>query len=128
MRHEARECAFKLVFETLFQEPVEETSVEVVAALKKEQDKEFCKQIFDTYLAHKAELEELVSANLQKFELSRVYKIDLALVYVALCEIKYLDTPKAVAINEALEISKKYSTSKSNKFLNGVISAIADKN
>lgn len=124
MRREARECAFKLIFETLFKGAEEETQLEVIKSLKKDADKEFCKLIFDTYQIHREKLEYDVSTHLKNFDITRVYKIDLALVFMALTEIEFLDTPKPVAINEALEISKKYSTNDSSKFINGLLSAI----
>ena len=124
MRREARECAFKIIFETLCRGTEEETQLEVIKPLKKDADKEFCKLIFDTYQIHREKLEYDVSTHLKNFDITRVYKIDLALVFMALTEIEFLDTPKPVAINEALEISKKYSTNDSSKFINGLLSAI----
>ncbi len=126
MRREAREGAFKLIFETLFKDAEEETLIEVTSPLKKEADKAFCKEIFDKYLSHKEELDEVIKKNLTNFDFDRVYRIDLALVYLALAEIKYLDTPKPVAIDEVLEIAKKYSTFNSSKFINGLLSAIIE--
>lgn len=124
MRRDARESAFKLIFETLFKDAEKETLDEVTSPLKKEADVKFCEDIFSAYMEHRDELESEVASYLQNFDLSRVYRVDLALIYLALTEIKYLSTPKAVAINEAIEISKKYSTSDSKKFINGILSAI----
>ena len=124
MRRDARECAFKLIFETLFKDAEDETRLEVISPLKKEADIKFCEDIFKAYCEHRADLESEVQAHLKNFALSRVYRIDLALIYLALTEYKYLSTPKAVAINEAVEISKKYSTQDSKRFINGVLSAI----
>ncbi len=124
MRRDARESAFKLIFETLFKDAEKETLDEVTSPLKKEADVKFCEDIFSAYMEHRDELESEVASYLQNFDLSRVYRVDLALIYLALTEIKYLSTPKAVAMNEAIEISKKYSTSDSKKFINGILSAI----
>ena len=107
MRREARECAFKLIFETLFKGTEEETQLEVIKPLKKDADKEFCKLIFDTYQIHREKLEYDVSTHLKNFDITRVYKIDLALVFKVDTEIEFLDTPKPDTINEALEICKK---------------------
>ena len=123
MRRDARVGAFKLIFETLFKDAEEETLNEIISPLK-EADIKFCEDIFSAYTKHRKELEGEVSAHLKNFDISRVYRIDLALIYLALTEIKYLSTPKAVAMNEAIEISKKYSTSDSKRFINGVLSAI----
>lgn len=124
MRRDARESAFKLIFETLFKDAEKETLDEVTSPLKKDADVKFCEDIFSAYMEHRDELESEVASYLQNFDLSRVYRVDLALIYLALTEIKYLSTPKAVAMNEAIEISKKYSTSDSKKFINGILSAI----
>ncbi len=124
MRRDARESAFKLIFETLFKDAEKETLDEVTSPLKKEADVKFCEDIFSAYMEHRDELESEVASYLQNFDLSRVYRVDLALIYLALTEIKYLSTPKAVAMNEVIEISKKYSTSDSKKFINGILSAI----
>ena len=124
MRRDARESAFKLIFETLFKDAEKETLDEVTSPLKKEADVKFCEDIFSAYMEHRDELESEVASYLQNFDLSRVYRVDLALIYLALTEIKYLSTPKAVAMNEAIEISKKYSTSDSKRFINGILSAV----
>ena len=124
MRREARESAFKLIFETLFKNSEEETVIEVTSPLKKEEDKKFCEKLFSLYNEHREELEKIIQEKLQNFDISRVFRVDLALTYLALTEIMYVGTPKAVVINEVLEIAKKYSTFKSSKFINGLLSAI----
>ena len=80
--------------------------------------------ITSAFNLHKAELKSEIEGHLRNYDYSRVFKIDLALIYLTLTEIKYCQSPKAVAINEALELAKKYSTEKSSKFINGLISAI----
>lgn len=124
MRNDARENAFKLIFESLFHEVDETLSKENLTELKKEEDKQFFEDITKNFNLHKEELKEKIEKHLKNFDYSRVFKVDLALIYLALTEIEFCGTPKAVAINEAIEFSKKYSTEKSSKFINGLISAI----
>ncbi len=124
MRNDARENAFKLIFESLFHEVDETLSKENLTELKKEEDKQFFEDIIKNFNLHKEELKVEIEKHLKNFDYSRVFKVDLALIYLALTEIKFCGTPKAVAINEAIEFSKKYSTEKSSKFINGLISAI----
>lgn len=124
MRKDARENAFILIFEGLFHEPDESLSKENLKALKKEEDQKFFDEILENFKAHNEELKSKIEANLKNFEFDRLFKIDLALVYLALTEIEFCGTPKAVAINEALDLAKTYSTAKSNKFINGLLSAI----
>ena len=100
---------------------------EFFALLKKDEDKDFAKQIVTTFCENRKALEILVSENLIGYELDRVYKVDLALMFEALTEIVYLKSPVPVAINEIVELAKKYSTEKSSRFVNGVLSAICKK-
>ena len=125
MRKDARENAFKLIFESLFHNLDKELSEENIV-LQKEDDRAFFDQIISEFELHKAEMQKQIEEHLNNFDYSRVFKIDLALIYLALTETLYCGTPKAVAINEAVELSKKYSTDKSSKFVNGLISAIIE--
>ena len=124
MRNDSRENAFKLIFEGLFHECDMSLSSENLTELKKEDDKIFFEQIMKAFEENKESLKVEIEQHLKNFEYSRVFKIDLALIYLALTEIKFCQTPKAVAINETLELAKKYSTEKSSKFINGIVSAI----
>lgn len=126
MRNDARVNAFILIFEGLFHELDVELSKENLTELKKEEDIKFFNEIIKSFEENKTVLKEKIEAHLKNFSYDRVYKIDLALIYLALTEIDYCQTPKAVAINEALELAKKYSTEKSSKFINGLISAIVN--
>ena len=66
-------------------------------------------------------LDSIIRELVQNWEFSRIAKVELAMLRVALYELKYrLDVPPVVIIDEALEISKDFSTEDSRKFLNGV--------
>ena len=126
MRNDARENAFKLIFESLFHEYDEQLSKENLTVLKKEDDNKFFEDIMKNFNEHKELLKEEIEKHLKNFEYDRLFKIDLAIIYLAVTEIKFCETPKAVAMNEALELAKKYSTEKSSKFINGLVSAIVN--
>lgn len=128
MRSDARENAFKLIFEGLFHEADEELSKENLKPLKKQEDIEFFETIVSKFAENQTVMQQKIEAHLKNFEYDRVFKVDLALIYLALTEILYCKTPKAVAINEALELSKTYSTEKSSKFINGIVCAIINEN
>ncbi|OUU41303.1 MAG: transcription antitermination factor NusB [Verrucomicrobia bacterium TMED56] len=67
-------------------------------------------------------LDSIISELVTNWDFSRVAKADLALLRLSLYEIKYrLDIPPVVAIDEALEIGKEFSSENSGKFLNGVL-------
>lgn len=124
MRTQAREKAFQLIFERLFTKENYSLDEEFFALLKKEEDKVFAKNLVQKFEENKLVMENLISQNLVNYDISRVYKVDLALMYLALTEINYFGTPKQVVINETLEIAKRFSTEKSSRFINGVISSI----
>lgn len=124
MRSLARELAFQLIFERLFVKKEYSFDEEFFAVLKKDEDKVFSKQIVEEYEKNKDQVSTLISSHLIGYELNRVYKIDLALLCEAVTEILYLKTPYKIAINEVVELSKKYSTERSSKFINGVLSSI----
>ena len=128
MRSDARENAFKLIFEGLFHEADEELSKENLKPLKKQEDIEFFETIVSKFAENQTVMQQKIEAHLKNFEYDRVFKVDLALIYLAVTEILYCKTPKAVAINEALELSKTYSTEKSSKFINGIVCAITNDN
>ena len=122
MRNDARQLAFQLIYERLFVKQYFDE--EFFAILSKEEDKQFSSNIISSYETNKDQLKEIVSKHLIGYEIDRVYKVDLALIYEALTEILYLKTPKQVAINEVVNLAKKFSTEKSSKFINGVLSSI----
>lgn len=124
MRAKARELAFQLIFEKLFVKEGYLSDEEFFAELKKQEDKDFAFKIIKAFDENKTDLSEIISSHLVGYEIERVYKVDLALIYEALVEIFYLDVPHQIAINEVVELSKKYSTEKSKRFINGVLSAI----
>jgi len=125
MRRDSREIAFKIIFEGFFNE---EPFNEEILSNVKEKDKDFLLDIIDKYNENKDEIEESVKKYLIDYKLDRVYKVDLALLYEAVTEIKYLGTPAPVAINEVLELAKLYSTENSPKFLNGILSSYVKEN
>ena len=60
--------------------------------------------------------------------LNSIYKLDYAILLVAIASIDYLEESISLAINEAVELAKKYSTDKSPSFVNGVLSSIYKNN
>lgn len=75
------------------------------------------------------EIDEKIKAHLENWSLSRLAKTDLMIIRIAIFEMMYVsDVPDRVALNEALEITKKYSDEKSRKFVNGVLANIVNEN
>ena len=126
-RREAREQAFIVLFEKIFDN--EATISEIVATAK---DAEFIKinnfaeNILNKVEEHFSEFDEIIEANSQDWTLARLPKVSLAILRLAIAEIKYIDdVPNGVAVNEAVEIAKKYGTNEDASFINGILGTIA---
>lgn len=69
--------------------------------------------------------DEIIANHTQNWEVSRIALIDRLLLVMAICEfLSFEDIPPKVSINEAIEVAKKYSTSRSGKFINGILDAV----
>ena len=91
----------------------------------KPEDHEFAVTLFLKTINHQSEFDKLIKTKIDNWELYRIALIDKLLLRLALCEIMFFDDiPPKVSINEAIEISKDFSTDDSGTFLNGVLDAI----
>ncbi len=73
----------------------------------------------------KKEIMQIIEELSEGFTLERIFKPDLAALMLAIYEMKYMeDIPLSVSIAEAVEIVKRYSTDKSNQYVNGVLSTV----
>ena len=121
-RSEMREQAFILLFEKEFfkDKPCEEIEgiySENVSALS-----DYAKELFETAYSHKDELDEIIEKFSNGWKLNRIPKVNLSILRLALTEIIYIDSmPEKVAINEAVEIAKKYSGNEDYSFINGIL-------
>ena len=71
------------------------------------------------------DIDASIEPHLKKWTIDRLPKVDLAVLRVAVYEIKYCDNiPSGASINEAVDIAKEYSTESSGKFVNGVLSSV----
>lgn len=123
MRALARELAFQLIFERLFVKD-NFSDEEFFVSLKKEEDINFAKEILTSFENNRQQIKDTISSHLVGYELDRVYKVDLAILCEALTEILFIKTPYKIVVNEAVELAKKFSTEKSSKFVNGVLSSV----
>lgn len=88
-----------------------------------EDDKQYITDKANDILAHKDEIDQAIEAVSNKWKVERMDKVDKAILRLAYYEIKFdEDIPDVVAVNEAVELSKKYSSEASPKFINGILS------
>lgn len=120
----AREKAFKLVFEFCVNGNPNELTYEALCGSDSLEDADFTHTLLNGVLANYDVIKSCIGKYSRDFAFERIYKIDLAILLVAAYEILYTQIPIAVAVNEALELSKIYSTDKSAPFINGVLASI----
>jgi N utilization substance protein B len=92
-----------------------------------EDDKKFFEDVFDATIKHEAWSEQLIAESAKNWEVDRIAQVDRILLRMALSEmINFPSIPVKVTINEYIELSKKYSTPKSKKFINGILDVLAN--
>ena len=87
--------------------------------------KEYLKDILFGVLENEERINNLIKENLKEnWDISRISKINLSLLKIAIYEMIYSKIPYKVAINEVVELAKKYSDEQAQSFINGVLASI----
>ena len=87
-------------------------------------ENEFVNEIVYGVLKNKTKIDEMANTYLKDWSIDRLGKTDGAILRMGIYEMLYTDTPDVVCINEAIELSKKYSDEKVSKMINGVLDKI----
>ncbi len=128
-RSAIRELAFKLIYSMEIQkeEDIAE-QINLYIESNEIEDKKAIEYINDVIFGINKNLKEisnLIEKNLKSdWKLDRISKIDLSLLKLAIYEIKFKEIPYKVAINEAIELAKKYGEDSSKNFVNGILASI----
>ena len=123
----AREMAVCFLFQVEFQkENIKEQVEDFLDSYgDANYDKNYFLEIINGVLNSQKEIDELIEKNTKGWESSRIAKMDLPILRVAIYEMKHReDIPVGVSINEAVEIAKKYGSKDSAKFINGLLGQI----
>ncbi|MCQ2554473.1 MAG: transcription antitermination factor NusB [Clostridia bacterium] len=125
-RKDARDFAMVMLYQIDLNEPLKEKNKsEYFNAKKLGNQLSYITEIFHCYENELETVDGIINECADNWNTSRLSKIDLAILRLAVIEIRYLDdVPRAVAINEAVELAKKYGTDESKKFINGVLSKV----
>lgn len=121
MRGYAREVAFCKIYTYIMSESFEPEFSQFDGSKLTEEDIAFATKIVEGVIEHKEEIDGIIAELSKSFKLSRIYRLDLAILELAIFEMKYMDTPHPVVINECVTIIKDYSTEKSVNFVNGIL-------
>ncbi len=128
MRKDARMGAFQVLFGL---DQGNDDYAETISMVTEEnglhsKDVQYVKQILELFLEHQTEIDQLISDHLNKqWTLDRLGSVERAILRLGVLEILYQeDVPKKVAINEAIELAKRFADVKSKKLVNGILDKI----
>ena len=127
-RSAMRELAFKLVYEIEVQKQLLEEELDIFFENNEITDKsviDYLKDIKDGIQKNTDEINGLIERNLKdNWSLNRISKINLSLIKLAIYEMLYKGLPYKVAINEVVELAKKYADESAPIFINGILASV----
>lgn len=127
-RSGAREQAFKLLYSIEIQHETSEEQVDLYLEnndILDEKTREYIIDVINGIKQNEEEINKLIKENLkQDWQLERIPKINIALLKLAIYEIIYKEIPYKVAINEVVELAKKYGEDNSSTFINGILASV----
>ncbi|HKE05877.1 MAG TPA: transcription antitermination factor NusB [Blastocatellia bacterium] len=127
-RRRARECALQMLFSYDVAHPSVEELIETYwgeMAEAAEEVRRFANELVAGTISHLDEIDERIRLRTEHWRISRMATVDRNLLRLAVFEFMYQpSTPTTVAINEALEIARRFSTHEATQFINGILDAI----
>jgi N utilization substance protein B len=123
-RSRAREVALQILYREDLNPKQDHESIQRFAAARLRGNKElvaFAVALVNGVLRNRDELDQLLAARAENWSLERMAVTDRNVLRLGSFEILYTDTPGPVAINEAVELSKRFGSSHSSQFVNGVL-------
>lgn len=125
-RREIRDSAFKLVFEQLLRDDNIEELYEIAEEIDEITVNDEVKKLVEGTLAHKDELDGIISGYSKSRSIARISKLNLAILRIAIYESLYDEnTPMNAAISEAIKLSMVYTYQEDTSFINGVLGAFS---
>ena len=125
-RHESRQEASCLLFERIFTDATLEEVMENAVEGRDATLSAYAVELATTADSHQEELDAIIEPKLKKWKLNRISKVSLAALRLAVSELHYEENiPVSVVINEAVELTKRFSGEEDASFVNGVLANIA---
>ena len=126
-RREARENAFLLAFSQTFGDiPLAEAIINHEENHEEHPVDGFSKHLLNAYYDHSAEVDDEIRAHLRNWTMERLPRVSLTVLRLAIAEMLFGGENKpGVAINEAVELTKKYGADEDYQFVNGLLGAVA---
>ena len=125
-RSEMREQAFLLTFEVLFSSGEDIDEVIELYSENVEAVSKYAKDVFTGVKSSIDKYNEVINKYSKSWKVSRLPKVTLAILYVALYEMENVeDVADSIAINEAVELAKKYAGENDASYINGILGAVS---
>ncbi len=125
-RKQAREEAFILIFEKGFNDDSLTDIISLAEEVRDIKVDDYIKNVFFGVFENIEEIDTVISNTAVGWSIKRISKTALAILRLAIYEIKFYDEiPLSVSINEAVELAKKYATKEDASFINGILSTVA---
>lgn len=129
-RRELREQIFKLLFRVEFNKPEDMPEQEELFFEQEDapqgEDADYISDKYNRICRKLSEIDEMLDEKAKGWNTARMSKVDLTILRLAVYEIKYDDSvPVGVAINEAVELAKKFGQDASSGFVNGILAKFA---
>ena len=124
MRKNAREAVYKLLFSNQFNDKFDTDFKLYIFNEEKltNSDIEFANQLIDSFTINEENVNSIISSLVKGYNLDRIYSTDKCALQLAVTEMTYIDgIPYVVTIDEAMDLIRKYSTSDSPNFVNGIL-------
>ncbi len=127
-RKEAREEAFRLLFETEFHADTAPDDVYALSAENREiAENEYIKTVYFGVREHLAEIDAIILRHAKGWRTERITPVSRSAIRLCIYEMLYIESiPATVSINEAIELVKKFDDEKMRAFVNGVLNAAKD--
>lgn len=129
-RKKARDNAFKCIYELEFDKnkPLDKILSNCIEENGNEEDEiEYIRTVLSGVKENIKIIDDVILSKLKNWSMSRIAKVDLAILRLAIYEIEYMDNiPFKVTANEAVEIAKKYGNNDSKSFVNGVLAKVIE--
>lgn len=124
-RNEARIIIMTILYQvSMYKNSNIDFSIDDVISENLEIDNEFVKGTVKGVLNHEKEIEDTANKYLNDWTINRLGLTDQAILKIGIYELLYTETPEIVAINEAVELAKKYSDDKVKNMINGVLDKV----
>ena len=127
VRRDAREAAVQYLYQRELQADESDALLEGFYRLRglSPSARKFCETLLKGWMKNRAAIDAAIREHARNYEFTRLSAVDRNVLRIACQELLFCeDIPPAVAINEAIEIAKKFSTGESGKFVNGVLDNI----